>query len=189
MVTPSRTQIVGGYNRVATWIGDHRSKVLGGTVAIFLGLATLLVVWAILFPAPNVSPDYHPFQSKEEYEAFMQAHPLMNLVAPEGASFEIHGQVTEDRRAEYTVELFAPSLKPDNPESMKNFLAALKKSQQEALAWIKTTGEPSEGLYIAWTPNPDVLGATPTRHPMPKKNAVTTPTPTPKAGPSPAFPH
>src|SRR5215207_7508634 len=121
MVTIWKARLLGGYNRAATWIHFHRSRVLAGTVGSFMVIAIGLIGWALLFPSPNASPDFDPFSNVEEYEAFMAEHPLMSAQAPDGASFTIHGQVTADRRAEYTVELFAPSLKPNNLESMNNF--------------------------------------------------------------------
>lgn len=183
VMTDLKSKFLDWWNMMAGWIQQHRRLVLGGVVGVFVVISLSWLAFRWLQPKVVVSPDFQPFTSQQEFDDFMAKHPLMKAEAPDGSSFEVSGEVTRDRRAEYTVKLFAPALKPGNPASTAAYIAALKQSQKEALDWIKTQGEPMDTLYVAWTPNPDVLGAETDRPPIPQKKS------TAPASPTPAFPH
>lgn len=149
---------------------------------VMLGMLGLLGWWLWQQQRmPIVSPDYGRFDSREEYEAFVAEHPLMQVQEPPGSRFSIESIITADKRVEYAIALQAPAPKPGNNASFRAFLDTLQGSQEEALAWIRQQGVDPTTVYIEWSPDPaDYLPGNELPDIVPNKENTASPTPTPR---------
>lgn len=175
---------------------NRQTHYIAGGLALMLILA--VVTYRILNPAIVLEGgDIHPFESREEYAAFIEENPLFGISPPKGQGFTKSGSISDDKVARYEIRLSERPLKPVMDTAYReNYLAYLERSQQKALDWIKSTGQNPDELYIVWYPDPQVmrsklLGETDIK-PAPNKNydtdsdGATTPSTTPTPTPTPS---
>lgn len=170
----------------------HPRRVGLGILLGALLLMGLWVVYSIANPKVIVSPDLGPFENEAEYDAFIEANPLIVKEAPENSPFIADSEIRNDKSVVYYIELQTRPLKPVMDEKYKlSYLAVIEHSQKQALDWIRNSGQDPSRLNIVWRPDPSemrskLLGES-TRAPMVVKDAPTlTPSPTPTISPTPA---
>ena len=137
----------------------------------------------LLNPFKPVEADYKPFESVAEYEAFIEANPLLITKVPAERNFIMSGIIREDKKAVYTIELQSRPIKPEMSETyIQSYLAMLDESQKDALDWIRSQGQNPDDMEIVWRPDPEdrrgrLLGESSKKNPQKGYDGNTTPTP------------
>lgn len=151
---------------------DWRSRSIGQKIAMAL-MAGMLVagsvgIVSVLAKPPLISHgDYSPFASKQEYDAFVKAHPAMTKKAPLDAHFHYRASVSPNKQAVFQITLLSVPIRPTDKDATSHYVDSLKQFQKEAKDWFKRQGEDISRDYVQWSPNPDSFGPTPTPTPHP----------------------